>query len=78
MFSFVGTLNEFIIASVILQTDKKFTLPLGMRGFIDQQFAQHWGPFAAGVLIAAVPVVLLFMFLQRFIVQGLTAGSVKG
>jgi arabinogalactan oligomer / maltooligosaccharide transport system permease protein len=78
LFSFVGTLNEFIIASVILQTDKKFTLPLGMRGFIDQQFSQHWGPFAAGVLIAAVPVVLLFMFLQRFIVQGLTAGSVKG
>jgi arabinogalactan oligomer / maltooligosaccharide transport system permease protein len=78
MFSFVGTLNEFIIASVILQTDKKFTLPLGMRGFIDQQFAQHWGPFAAGVLLAAVPVVLLFLFLQRFIVQGLTAGSVKG
>ena len=66
------------IASVLLQTDKKFTLPLGMRGFIDQQFSQHWGPFAAGVLIAAVPVVLLFMFLQRFIVQGLTAGSVKG
>jgi len=78
LFSFVGTLNEFIIASVLLQTDKKFTLPLGMRGFIDQQFAQHWGPFAAGVLIAAIPVVLLFLFLQRFIVQGLTAGSVKG
>jgi arabinogalactan oligomer/maltooligosaccharide transport system permease protein len=78
MFSFVATLNEFIIASVILQTDKKFTLPLGMRGFIDQQFAQHWGPFAAGVLLAAVPVVLLWMVLQRFIVQGLTSGSVKG
>jgi arabinogalactan oligomer/maltooligosaccharide transport system permease protein len=78
LFSFVGTLNEFILASVILQTDKKFTLAVGMRGFIDQQFSQHWGPFAAGVLIAAVPVIVLFMFLQRFIVQGLTAGSVKG
>ena len=78
LFSFVGTLNEFIVASVLLQSDKKFTLPLGMRGFIDQQFSQHWGPFAAGVLIAALPVVILFMFLQRFIVQGLTAGSVKG
>jgi arabinogalactan oligomer / maltooligosaccharide transport system permease protein len=78
LFSFVGTMNEFILASVLLQTDKKFTLPVGMRGFIDQQFTQHWGPFAAGVLIAAVPVVILFMFLQRFIVQGLTAGSVKG
>jgi arabinogalactan oligomer / maltooligosaccharide transport system permease protein len=71
-------MNEFIIASVLLQSDKKLTLPVGMRGFIDQQFSQHWGPFAAGVLIAAVPVVILFMFLQRFIVEGLTAGSVKG
>jgi arabinogalactan oligomer/maltooligosaccharide transport system permease protein len=78
LFSFVGVLNEFIVASVLLQTDKKFTLPLGMRGFIDQQFSQHWGPFAAGVLLAAIPVVVLFMFLQRFIVEGLTAGSVKG
>jgi arabinogalactan oligomer/maltooligosaccharide transport system permease protein len=78
LFSFVGVLNEFIIASVLLQSDKKYTLPVGMRGFIDQQFSQHWGPFAAGVLIAAVPVVILFMFLQRFIVEGLTAGSVKG
>jgi arabinogalactan oligomer / maltooligosaccharide transport system permease protein len=78
LFSFVGVMNEFIIASVLLQSDKKLTLPVGMRGFIDQQFSQHWGPFAAGVLIAAVPVVILFMFLQRFIVEGLTAGSVKG
>jgi arabinogalactan oligomer/maltooligosaccharide transport system permease protein len=78
LLSFVGTINEFVIASVILQNTDKFTLPLGLRQYIDQQFAQHWGPFAAGVLLAAIPAVLLFMFLQRFIVRGLTAGSVKG
>ena len=49
-----------------------------MQAYIDQKYAEHWGPFAAGVLIAAVPVVLLFVFLQRYIVSGLTAGSVKG
>jgi ABC-type maltose transport system permease subunit len=61
-----------------LQTTSKSTLPLGLYGYINTQFAQHWGPFAAGVLIAAVPAALLFTFLQRYIVQGLTAGSVKG
>ena len=78
LLSFIGTINEFVIASVILQDTEKFTLPLGLRGYIDQQFAQHWGPFAAGVLLAAIPVVVLFMFLQRFIVRGLTQGAVKG
>jgi arabinogalactan oligomer/maltooligosaccharide transport system permease protein len=78
LLSFIGTINEFIIASVILQTSDKWTLPVGMYGYVNDQYAQHWGPFAAGVLLAAIPVVLVFMSLQRFIVHGLTQGSVKG
>jgi arabinogalactan oligomer/maltooligosaccharide transport system permease protein len=78
LLSFIGTINEFVIASVILQTADKFTLPVGMFGYIGTNYAEHWGPFAAGVLLAAIPVVLLFMALQRFIVSGLTQGSVKG
>jgi arabinogalactan oligomer/maltooligosaccharide transport system permease protein len=78
LLSFIGTLNEYIIASVILQTADKWTLPVGMFGYVNDQYAQHWGPFAAGVLLAAIPVVILFMSLQRFIVHGLTQGSVKG
>ena len=41
-------------------------------------YGQHWGPFAAGSLMAMIPVTALFLFLQRWIVSGLTAGSVKG
>jgi arabinogalactan oligomer / maltooligosaccharide transport system permease protein len=78
LFSFVATINEFLIASVLLVTPGHFTLPLGLRQFIDQQYAEHWGPFAAGVLLAAIPVVVIFFFLQRYIVSGLTQGSVKG
>ena len=78
LLSFIGTINEYIIASVILQTTNKWTLPVGMYGYVNDQYAQHWGPFAAGVLLAAIPVVLVFMSLQRFIVHGLTQGSVKG
>jgi arabinogalactan oligomer/maltooligosaccharide transport system permease protein len=78
LFSFVGTFNEFAIASVILEVNDKRTLPVGLQLFIDDQYGQRWGPFAAGVVIAAVPAVLLFAYLQRFIVSGLTQGSVKG
>ena len=78
LFSFVGTINEYVIASVLMQERDNFTLPLGMRSFIDKQYAEQWGIFAAGVLLAAVPAVILFQFLQRFIVSGLTQGSVKG
>ncbi|HZG35567.1 MAG TPA: sugar ABC transporter permease [Gaiellaceae bacterium] len=76
--SFVGTFNEFVLASAILQSNENFTLPLGLRGYIDKQYAEHWGPFAAGVLLAGVPIMVVFMSLQRFIVSGLTQGSVKG
>jgi arabinogalactan oligomer / maltooligosaccharide transport system permease protein len=78
LFSFVATINEFLIAGVLLVSPHNFTLPLGLHQFIDQQYSEHWGPFAAGVLLAAIPVVVIFYFLQRYIVSGLTQGSVKG
>jgi arabinogalactan oligomer/maltooligosaccharide transport system permease protein len=78
LISFIATLNEFVIASVILEGQHRFTLPVGLWQFIDQKYSEHWGPFAAGVLLAAIPAALLFAFLQRYIVEGLTSGSVKG
>ncbi len=78
LISFVFTLNEFVIASALLQTNNHFTLPVGLYGFINQNYGQHWGPFAAGSLMAMIPVTALFLFLQRWIVSGLTSGSVKG
>jgi arabinogalactan oligomer/maltooligosaccharide transport system permease protein len=78
LLSFIGTLNEFVLASAIMQTTHHFTMPVGMRGFIDQQYGSRWGYFAAGSLIAAAPAMALFMWLQRYIVSGLTQGAVKG
>jgi arabinogalactan oligomer/maltooligosaccharide transport system permease protein len=78
LLSFIFTLNEFIIASALLQSPENLTLAVGLQQFIDQKYAENWGPFAAGALLAAVPVVILFIALQKFIVSGLTAGSVKG
>jgi arabinogalactan oligomer / maltooligosaccharide transport system permease protein len=78
LISFVFTLNDFVIASTILQTTKHFTLPVGMNQLISNQYDKTWGPFTAGALLAALPASLLFLFLQKWIVGGLTAGSVKG
>jgi arabinogalactan oligomer/maltooligosaccharide transport system permease protein len=76
--SFVGTLNEFIIAKAILQTTDNYTLPVGLQNYIDQQYSERWGPFAAGVLLAAIPVMVIVLSFQRFFIRGLTQGAVKG
>ena len=78
LLSFVSTLNEYIIASQLLQSPERYTLSVGLYGFISDQFGQEWGPFCAGVVLAALPVVLIFIVLQRWIVGGLTQGAVKG
>jgi arabinogalactan oligomer/maltooligosaccharide transport system permease protein len=78
LLSFIGTINEFVIASVLLQTSKHQTLPVGLYNFISSQYAHSWGPFSAGVLLAAIPVVIVFVSLQKFIIGGLTQGAVKG
>jgi arabinogalactan oligomer / maltooligosaccharide transport system permease protein len=76
--SFVGIFNEYVLASTLLQSNENFTLPVGLKGYIDKQYSEHWGPFAAGVLLAGIPIMVIFLSLQRFIVSGLTQGSVKG
>ena len=78
LLSYIGTINEFVIASVLLDTTDKFTMSVGLYGFINDKYAQQWGAFCAGVVLAAIPVVILFFFLQRFIAEGLTRGAVKG
>lgn len=78
MFAFIGTLNEYITASVLLSEVKGFTLPLGLRSFVSTDYEEKWGIFAAGVLFAQVPAIVGFVFVQKYIVAGLTQGSVKG
>lgn len=79
LITFVFTINEFLVASAVLgQGDaENYTLAVGMFRFIDGQGGE-WGQFSAGSVLAGVPVVLLFLFLQKYIVSGLTAGAVKG
>jgi arabinogalactan oligomer / maltooligosaccharide transport system permease protein len=78
LWSFIGSLNEYVLASAIMQTPNHYTLPVGLQGFISGNYGQYWGYFAAACLIAAVPAALLFAWLQRYIVSGLAQGAVKG
>lgn len=78
LLSFIGTFNEFVLASLFLTDVHRRTVAVGLQSFVGAQFGQNWGPFAAGSLIAAVPLVVVFLSLQRFIIGGLTAGATKG
>lgn len=78
LFSFIATYSEYVITSIFLQTPGKMTLALGLQSFISDQFAAHWTMFSAAAVISSVPVMIVFMCLQRFIQNGLVAGGVKG
>jgi arabinogalactan oligomer / maltooligosaccharide transport system permease protein len=75
---FIATYQEFVIASVLLKDKAQYTLMVGLYLFVSDNFSQNWGIFAAGGLLGALPIVILYQALQDQIVGGLTAGAVKG
>ena len=77
LFSFMSAWNEFILAATLMDREDMYTAPIGLRFFVGG-FSQQWGYFAAGSIIVSIPVVVLFLYLQKYLVSGLTAGSVKG
>jgi len=76
LFSFMTAWNEFILASIFMESEANYTAPVGLRFFVGG-FSSQWGYFAAGSVIVSLPVVTLFLYLQKYLVSGLTAGSVK-
>jgi arabinogalactan oligomer / maltooligosaccharide transport system permease protein len=79
LLAFISTINEFLMANIFLRDDASKTLAVGMFGMLgpDNRNA-NFGMFAVGTLITAVPTVSIFLWLQRYIVSGLTTGAVKG
>ncbi|PLV60450.1 sugar ABC transporter permease [Thermotoga sp. KOL6] len=76
--TFIGTFNEFVLARIILQDVKNYTYALGLWTFSTGAYETEWGLFTAAALLGMTPMVILFLSLQKYIVGGLTKGSVKG
>lgn len=77
LFAFMTAWNEFILAATFLGDERLFTLPVVLQGAVGD-FGTDWGRFSAGALLVSLPVMALFFVLQKNLVEGLTAGGVKG
>ncbi len=76
--TFIFVYSDFIMARILLKTTAQYPLTVGLWIFTSGQFSQQWGVFAAGALIGALPIVIIYIALQDQIVGGLTTGAVKG
>ena len=77
LFSFMASWSEYVVAAIVLQDPGLYTLPLGLKSF-QASLATQWGLYAAGAVVVSIPVMILFISLSKFLVSGLTVGSVKG
>ncbi len=77
LFSFMAAWSEYLVAAVLIQNRDLFTLPLGLKLF-QSNMEVAWGLYSAGAVMVSIPVVVVFMFLSRWLISGLTLGSVKG
>ncbi len=78
IFNFIGPYADFLFPSIVLTGEDKFTLAVGMRAFISGSFSANWTQFAAASILGALPILVIFFSLQRFLVEGLTKGALKG
>jgi arabinogalactan oligomer/maltooligosaccharide transport system permease protein len=78
LLSFIGTASDYLLASIVFSKPEQFTLAVGLGTLIDDPHSKNWAMFSAGAVLAATPIVILFMTLQRYIVSGLVGGAVKG
>jgi arabinogalactan oligomer/maltooligosaccharide transport system permease protein len=80
LFSFLAAWNEYLLALTFLSDTDRYTLPVGLASMVSSAQAgdSYWGDFAAASILISIPVVLLFVMFQRYLVDGMVAGAVKG
>lgn len=77
LFSFMSAWTEFVLAYTFLISEDMYTLPIGLQ-FMVTEFSPVWAHFSAAALLVGIPVVIVFMLFQKYLISGLTAGAVKG
>ncbi|QQA48603.1 sugar ABC transporter permease [Staphylococcus pseudintermedius] len=78
LFNFMGPFMDFILPKILLRSPEKYTLAVGLFNFINHQYANNFTVFAVGAIMIALPISIVFLFLQKYLVSGLTAGATKG
>jgi arabinogalactan oligomer/maltooligosaccharide transport system permease protein len=77
IFGFIGVYNEYIVTTIILSSPKLYPLGVGVRTF-STAFNTAWTQFCAAAVLGSIPILIIFFLAQRFLVEGLTKGAVKG
>jgi len=75
--SFIGVVNDYPIASVLLRSEDSMTLAVGSRLYLNE-FKYLWGDFAAAAILSGLPITVVFVIAQKYLVSGLSDGAVKG
>ena len=78
IFSFILPYTDFLLPVILLQDPEKYTVAVGLRSLVSGQFTKNWNMFTAAATLGAIPIMVMFLSLQRFLVEGLTKGAVKG
>lgn len=78
LFNFMAPFMDFLLPRIVLTSPENYTLALGLFNFINDQFSNNFTRFAAGAILIAVPIALVFLLLQRYLISGLTSGATKG
>ncbi|WP_405100276.1 sugar ABC transporter permease [Oceanobacillus sp. FSL H7-0719] len=78
LFNFMAPFMDFLLPRIVLTSPENFTLALGLYSFINDQFSTNFTRFAAGAILIAIPISLVFLLLQRYLISGLTSGATKG
>lgn len=77
LLSFIGTYGEFVYTSALIKNSSLYTVALGLQTFIKNQFSTNWTQFSAAAIMASLPIMIVFMLLQKFISRGLVSGALK-
>lgn len=78
LLSFIGTFGDFVLASIVFDTNDQYTVAVGLQLLLADPWTKQWALFAAGAVMSALPIVIIFVSLQKYITNGLTGGAVKG